>query len=159
MTEEAKLVANDWVGEEGKELHQYWKELVALERALVGEVKASHSNIAGKFLLVRADSVTTIRYVNNGREPSAFLSAVMRRIWGLCTMHSVVLVSEHISGVRVVAVGVDSMSRAAEFSVTPSIFWHLNKEAGFGRGGAFKGYTVVSYASKAKQRNAEGMQQ
>ena len=67
-------------------------------------------------------------------------------------MYSVALVSERISDVRMVGVGVDSMSRAAEFSVAPSIFWHLNREAGFGRGGAFKGYTVDMYASKKTRK-------
>ena len=46
-----------------------------------------------------------------------------------------------------VGVGVDSMSRAAEFSVAPSVFRHLDKQAGFGCGGGHSRYPVDLFAS------------
>jgi hypothetical protein len=116
---------------------------VAVERAVFAEA----SKLKGKMVLVRADAVTTVRYVNKGSGPSIFLSAVMRRIWDLCIQHGIALVAEHIPGVQMVGVGVDSMSRAAEFSVAPSVFRHLDKQAGFGCGGGHSRYTVDLFAS------------
>ena len=95
VTEESRLVAAEWVDHEDMEWWQCWKELVAVERAVFAEA----SKLKGKMVLVRADAVTTVRYVNKGSGSSVFLSAVVRRIWDLCIQHGIALVAEHIPGV------------------------------------------------------------
>ena len=142
-TESSRLEAREWVGEEG-ELHQCWKELLALRRALQEEAAA----LRGRFVLVRADATTTLRYVNKGKGSSVFLSSLMKEIWDLCVEFEVSLVAEHIAGERMVATGVDSMSRASEFSVNKKLFRWLSKEAGFGAAPGYNGYTLDLYASK-----------
>ena len=142
-SERSRLVACQWVGDEG-ELHQCWKELLALKRSLEEEAEA----LSGRCVLVRADATTTLRYVNKGKGDSKFLSALMRDIWDLCVKYGISIVAEHIAGVRMVATGVDSMSRAAEFSVSPRIFNWLKREPGFGCAPGFDGFTLDLYASK-----------
>jgi hypothetical protein len=142
-TDASRLEAREWVGDEG-ELHQCWKELLALKRSLEEEAV----KLKGKFVLVRADATTTLRYVNKGKGSSVFLSALMKGIWDLCVEHEVSLVAEHVAGERMIATAVDSMSRASEFSVSKKLFRWLSKEPGFGAAPGFDGYTLDLYASK-----------
>lgn len=54
--------------------------------------------------------------------------------------HSIALHAEHLKGDKMIVTGTDSLSRMAEFSVTWSIFRHLNRLDGFGRRGSNRGY-------------------
>ena len=138
----ARLVAKDWADGD-QEKWQCWNELKALELAVEGECEA----LSGRMVLVRADAVTTVRYVNKGSGPSEFLTAVMKRIWHKCVRFAIALVAEHIQGVMMIGVGVDSMSRAGEFAVAPRMFRLLSKKPGFGVTRGFERYTVDLYAS------------
>ena len=78
-TESSRLEAREWTEEED-ELHQWWKELLAPRRALQEEATA----LCGRFVLVRTDATTTLRYVNKEKGDSEFLSSPMKEIWDLC---------------------------------------------------------------------------
>jgi hypothetical protein len=82
--------------------------------------------LACLFLLLRVDASTTVRYINKGKGSSIVLTSIMRRIYDLCIKWGISVVAEHIAGVRMIAVGMDSMSRIAEFSVAPRAFRKLN---------------------------------
>ena len=86
-SEHSRMVARDWEGDDG-ELHQCWKELMAVKRCLQEEAGA----LQGRFVLVRADATTTLRYVNKGKGSSLVLSALIRDIWDLCVEHEISLV-------------------------------------------------------------------
>jgi hypothetical protein len=143
MSEDARFVAREWAhGEE--ELWQCWKELLAVKECLLEEKE----RLAGRFVLVRADATTTIRYINSGKGNSVFLSQVMRQIWDLCIKYSIALVAEHIAGERMISTGVDSMSRSGEFTVSRAVFRKFNKLSGYGVAAGFQGYTLDLFATK-----------
>ena len=140
----------EWgAGEE--ELFQPWKELLALQRCLEWESAV----LAGHSVLVRPDATTTVAYVNKGSGPSAVLSDIMRAIWNLCVQHNISLTAEHMAGEVMIATGVDSLSRMAEFAVAPSVFRVLSKQLGFGRRGEHRGYSVDLYASRKTKKCAK----
>ena len=61
---------------------------------------------------------------------------------------AIAMVAEHIQGVMMIGMGVDSMSRAGEFAVAPRMFRLLSKKPGFGVTRGFDRYTVDLYASR-----------
>jgi hypothetical protein len=144
LTPEARAVAGEWSGAEEQELWQCWKELLAVERCLLEEKE----HLTGSFVLVRVDARTSVAYINKGKGSSVFLSGVMRRIFRLCLRWSVSLVAEHIAGERMIATGVDSMSRLSEFTVAPGVFRELKQLKGFGVVAGHRGYTLDLFAAK-----------
>ena len=136
-------VAAQWPGDE-VDLFQPWKELLALQYCIQSEGEG----LAGRMILVRPDATTTVAYVNKGSGPSVRLTAIMRVIWELCVKWGIALHAEHLGGIRMIATGVDSLSRMSEFSVAPSLFRWLNRLWGFGVRERCEGFTVDLYASK-----------
>jgi hypothetical protein len=137
------LVTIEWLQGEG-ELAQCWKELLAVRKCLEHEKEC----LRGKFVLIRADATTTLRYINKGKGDSVVLTALMREIWDICIKWEIAVVAEHLSGERMIATGVDSMSRVTEFTVSSKIFQWLNRTVGFGKVQGFGSYTLDLYASK-----------
>ena len=135
--------AADWEDDQ-QDLWQPWKELWALYYAIEAECEA----MAGCDVLVRPDATTTVAYVNKGSGPSAELTKVMRMIFTRCVEHGIGLRAEHLTGVRMIATGVDSLSRMSEFTVSAPVFRWLNSLEGFGRRQGYRGFTVDLYASK-----------
>lgn len=144
LTEGARAVAREWVDPNEREMWQCWKELLAVERCLEEELQ----QLGGAYLLVRVDAKTSEAYLNKGKGSSEFLTAVMKRIFNLCLKGGVSLKAEHIAGTRMIATGVDSMSRMAEFAVAPRLFRALNKAVGFGVTEGCAGYTLDLFAAK-----------
>ena len=119
-----------------------------MERCL----QENSGRLSGLTVLARADASTTVRYVNGGLGSSEFLSKVMRRIWDICVVAGIGLVAEHLPGPAMIETGVDSLSRAAEFTVCWPVFRKFKGSLGFGRRGSISRYTLDLYASKKTKK-------
>lgn len=136
----SRAAARDW--EEGDEVqHQVWRELLALEKCVE---EFGPTLLAGRTVLVCTDAKATLRYINWGAGGSKVMSEIMRRIFDRCLELEISLQAEHVSGDKMKATAVDSLSRWGEFTVRQKVFETFNRDDEWG--GA-NGYTCDLYAS------------
>ena len=124
--------------------HQVHRELAAVKETLKKEVKY----LRGKDVLWFTDATAVEAYVNDGTGSSEVMAEMAKEIWWLCAAEGISLRAEHMAGVRMVAVGVDSMSRASEFSMERQLYTAINNNPRWGRRWGFKGFDVDLCASQ-----------
>ena len=90
--------------------------------------------------------------MNGGVEKSEFWLLVVRRFWDVCVRNGIALVAEHLLGTTMIEARVDSLSRAAEFTVCWNLFRKMSKMTGVGSRGGVRGYTLDLYASKKTKK-------
>ena len=149
-----KAVAAEWVGSPLE--HQVHREMAAVVATVQREVRA----VAGRAVLLETDCKAVETYVNEGTGSSTVLAAMAKELWQLCARHGIRLRAEHMAGARMVAAGVDSCSRASEFSLAWKEFQQLQRSATWGQRWGFNGFTVDLCASqktkKCKQYYSRG---
>ena len=125
--------------------HQVHRELAAVREALRRETKKGLADID---ILWFTDSKAVEVYLNECTGTSDVMSEMAREIWWICAGAGISLRAEHMAGIRMVQAGVDSMSRASEFSLSKADFKALNADARWGHRWGFSGFTVDLCASE-----------
>ena len=137
----SRAVAAQWT-EEWE--HQVHRELAAVREALQKEAE----HLRGKDVLWFTDARAVETYINEGTGSSDVMSEMAADIWWFCAAEGITLRAEHMAGVRMVATGVDSMSRASEFTMHARVYAELNRDPRWGRRWGFTGFEVDLCASQ-----------
>ena len=132
----SRAVAAQWRGTTYE--HQVHREMAAAVQAVQREAAL----LSGKTCLFKSDCMAVVCYINEGVGSSTVLCEMAEDLWWFCCCNGIRLRAEHMAGVRMVAAGVDSMSRASEFVLARTEYDKLNADVKWGRRWGFKGFTV-----------------
>jgi hypothetical protein len=77
----------------------------------------------------------------------------------VCIKYAISLSAEHFEGARMIATGVDSLSRVSEFAVSKALFNWLQQERGFGVRQGLGGAIRLICTRQPRQPSAEGLEQ
>lgn len=135
-------VAAEWEGEPHK--HQVHREMAAAVQVTRREVE----KLRGKDALYLTDAKAVETYINYGVGPSEELCEMAEGLYKFCCENDIRMRGEHMAGVSMVAAGVDSMSRAAEFAMAVGEYRKIHGARRWGRRNGFSGFTVDLCASQ-----------
>ena len=96
-----------------EESHHVHKELMGVFLAL----KSRRMDLQHKRVCVFVDATASVAYLAHWGGPSRIMTRMVRQIWSLCAMWDIRIVQvSHISGDRMITVGVDALSRPYKFA-------------------------------------------
>ena len=143
---QTRAVAAEWDGEPME--HQVHREMAALLPTLQREA----TRLRGRAVLLMTDCTAVVRYVNEGAGSSEVMTAMAKEMWAFCSKNGISMRAEHMAGARMIAAGVDSCSRASEFTLARQEYTRLNTSVRWGRRWGFAGFTVDLCASQKTKK-------
>lgn len=137
--------------------HHVHKELLGVFLALMSR----REELRHKRVAIFVDATASVAYLAKWGGPSAVMTRIVRRVWALCAAWDIRVVQvSHISGTRMITVGVDSLSRPYKFARGGEMDrddWRMRDEAfgwlqGMARAWLGRSMEVDRMASRANTR-------